>query len=419
MNNNSHNFRPVKDYNKYLILDLIRTKGPISRVHLAALTGLSTAAISIITNDLLEKGFIHETGVGKSQQGRKPILIEIIPESTYIIGIDIGHVSIRTCIANLCHQIVERREYEFDLHSRYEELSSKVIGLALDLVDLAKGKSYPISGIGIVMPGTLIVPGPAVEAGGENQQRKGVDWKSLSLKSDIEQATGLHAFLANATDAAALAESLFGRARETNRLVFVTIGSGVKAGIVMPDSCEIDELGYTPEFGHTTIDINGEECWCGNIGCLETYISESAILSFARQAIQKHPDSQLAAISVHKREELQVNQIFKACKSGDAAAQETFDYLLRYLGAGIVSLVNLYAPNLILIGAREMRMDHLDMLIDPLEKIVQQHAMPLPAKRVHIDVGSFSEDTYLMGALSIVVREIFSPFGEITILDSD
>jgi len=419
MNNNSHNFKPVKDYNKYLILDLIRTKGPISRVQLAALTGLSTAAISIITNDLLEKGFIHETGVGKSQQGRKPILIEIIPESMYIIGIDIGHVSIRTCIANLSQQIVERREYAFDLHDRYEELSSKVIGLALDLVNFAKEKDYLISGIGIVMPGTLIVPGPMAEAGAENQQRKGVDWKSLSLKSDIEQATGLQAFLANATDAAALAESLFGRAREVNRLVFVTIGSGVKAGIVMPDSFDIDELGYTPEFGHTTIDINGEECWCGNIGCLETYISESAILTFAHQAIQKHPDSHLAAISGHNRDDLQVNQIFMAAKTGDKAAQETFDHLVRYLGAGVVSLVNLYAPDLILIGAREMKMDHLDMLIDPLEKIVQKYAMPLPAKRVSIDVGSFSEDTYLMGALSIVVREIFSPFGEISILESD
>jgi len=72
-----------------------------------------------------------------------------------------------------------------------------------------------------------------------------------------------------------------------------------------------------------------------------------------------------------------------------------------------------------LIGAREMKMDHLDMLIDPLEKIVQKYAMPLPAKRVSIDVGSFSVDTYLMGELSIVVRERSSPFGEITILESD
>ena len=143
--------------------------------------------------------------------------------------------------------------------------------------------------------------------------------------------------------------------------------------------------------------VDGDECWCGNRGCLELYTSRQAILNSA----ENNPRSSNQSFMVYiKRGEnaLTVNKIFNAYLKNDLAAKLIIDYFLKYLGAGIVNLVNLYSPDLILLGTREMAIDHLEVLIPPLAKIVNERALPGSASKVKIGISSFGQNAYLIGS---------------------
>ena len=189
-------------------------------------------------------------------------------------------------------------------------------------------------------------------------------------------------------------------------MVFVTIGSGVKASLVVKGELFPEQREYTSEFGHTTIMVDGEECWCGNRGCLE--LIRQAILNEAKKVMRDDPSSLLHKMCEGNPASLTANHIFNAARSGDAAAALVIQTFLKYLGTGIVNLVNIYSPDLILIGTREMAIDHLDQIIPPLQKIIQERALPISAAKVKIGLGSFGVNAYLMGATTLVATALFT-----------
>ena len=409
-NDKIHQFSTFKSNNRLRILDLIRRKGPISRVQLASIVGISTAAVTGITNNLLERNLIREVGLGESVQGRKPIMLEINPDSGLIIGIDVGRVSLRGCLTDLCGQILSLQKNPINLRRDWQNLPDIIVKLINLLKSDPSVQQAPILGVGIATIGNPY--GQPTEIMNARQQMYPEALTVLPVTKIIEKIF-LPTRIANATDAAAIAETWYGIAEDVNTLVYVTIGTGVKASVVVNGQLFPSQSEHTSEFGHTTIMVDGDECWCGNRGCLELYTSRQAILNSAEKIIPDHPTSLLWSILKGGENALTVNKIFNAYLKNDLAAKLIIDYFLKYLGAGIVNLVNLYSPDLILLGTREMAIDHLEVLIPPLAKIVNERALPGSASKVKIGISSFGQNAYLMGAVTLVAQALISLDSEI------
>ena len=409
-NDKIHQFSAFKSNNRLRILDLIRRKGPISRVQLSSIVGISTAAVTGITNNLLDRNLIREVGLGVSVQGRKPIMLEINPDSGLIIGIDVGRVSLRGCLTDLCGQILSLQKNPINLRRDWQNLPDIIVKLINLLKSDPSVKQAPILGVGIATIGNPY--GQPTEILNARQQMYPEALTVLPVTKIIEKIF-LPTRIANATDAAAIAETWYGIAEDVNTLVYVTIGTGVKASVVVNGQLFPSQSEHTSEFGHTTIMVDGDECWCGNRGCLELYTSRQAILNSAEKIIPDHPTSLLWSVLKGGQNALTVNKIFNAYLNNDLAAKLIIDNFLKYLGAGIVNLVNLYSPDLILIGTREMAIDHLEVLIPPLEKIVNERALPGCASKVKIGISSFGQNAYLMGAATLVAQALISSDSEI------
>jgi glucokinase len=337
-------------------------------------------------------------------------MLEINPDSGFIIGIDVGRVSLRGCLTDLCGQILTLQKNPIDLHRDWQNLPDLVV----EMIDLLKShpaaKQAPILGVGIATVGNPY--GQPAEAVNARQQMYPEALTVLPVAKIINKIS-MPTRIANATDAAALAETWYGIAEDENTLVYVTIGTGVKASVVVNGLLFPNQFEHTSEFGHTTIMVDGEECWCGNRGCLELYTSRQAILNSANKIIEEHPTSLLYPVLKGGQGTLAVNMIFEAYLADDSAAKQIIDNLLKYLGAGIVNLVNLYSPDLILIGTREMAIDHLEAIIPPLEKMVNERALPGSASKVKIGISSFGPNAYLMGAVTLVAQALISLDSEI------
>lgn len=398
--------KPVRGQNRLLILSLIRKFGSVSRVELAKVTGLSTAALTNITSQLLDLGLIKEVGLGESSQGRKPVLLEFNHKARHLIGVDVGRISIRSCLTDLSGHILICKKRDFDLQKEWQHVHLEIVNQVTELLNEAPDLRMSIAGVGVATPGNphlrqIIIFDP-------EQRSIPIDFAPPSFQGYVQEKTGLPTLVANATDAAALAETWYGAAQSVESIIYLTIGTGVKASLVVHGQLYPNLDGFTPEFGHTTIDVDGPACWCGNCGCLELYTSKEAILQNAIKAATDYSSSILNE-TTGNHENLTVNQVFKAAKQGDNAAKITISQLVKYLGAGAVNLVNLYNPDLILIGTREMPVEDLYILVEPIQKIIRERCIPTSSENTEVGIGSFGGSAYMMGAVTIVSKELFTP----------
>ena len=123
----------IRGQNRILILNLIRQHGTISRVDLASETGLSTAALTKITGQLLDHGLIREMGLGESAQGRKPVLLELNHEARHIIGVDVGRISIRSCLSDLNGNVLACNTQDYDLQNEWQSLQQEIVNQIIEL----------------------------------------------------------------------------------------------------------------------------------------------------------------------------------------------------------------------------------------------------------------------------------------------
>ena len=317
---NNYTQKTIRGQNRLLILDLIRKNGSISRVELANMTGLSTAALTNLTSQLLDLGLIKEVGLGESPQGRKPVLLEFNHKARHIIGVDVGRISVRSCLSDLSGHILVCKKRDYTLQNEWQQVHQEIVNQVIDLQNKAPDLPMLIAGVGVVTPGN---PHLHETLDYKSKQRSiPIDFAPPPFKDYVKKMTGLPALVANATDAAGLAETWYGSAQNVDLIIYLTIGTGVKASLVVHGQLYPNLDGFTPEFGHTTIDVDGPACWCGNRGCLELYTSREAILNNAIKSATDFPSSILNQM-IKANNKLTVNHVFKAAKEGDPAAKTT------------------------------------------------------------------------------------------------
>ncbi|MEN8613952.1 ROK family protein [Dehalogenimonas sp. THU2] len=222
-----------------------------------------------------------------------------------------------------------------------------------------------------------------------------------SLRDMLAERYHLPAVMINDASSAALAEHRLGAGRGTRHMIFLTVSTGVGGGIIIDGKLYQGADGSAGEFGHTTIDMNGPPDTCGSFGCLEQNASGTAIAREATRLLSEGRRSSLGRILL-ENDVLTAEDVAGAASDGDDLAREVFNEAMRRLGIGVANIVNIFNPEMIVIGGGVSQTG--DMLFEPVRRFVAEHAFKLPAGRVKIVPAALGVEAGAIGA-ALYARE--------------
>lgn len=317
-------------------MDLIRTRQPISRADLARLSGLQRSTISIITDQLVEEQWITEGAFGHLPRGRNPRFLHLNVERAGVIGINVRPSVTTLALANMNAQFVAQES--FPTSANADEFIENLIKRTKTLIK-AHSEVF-IEGIGISVPGRV-----------DSETKRltfapNLGWRNVDLKTPLETATKLSVEVENAANACALAEIWFEpRSEGMHDLIAVTISEGIGTGIVSNGQLLRGTNGIAGEFGHVSINEEGELCKCGNRGCWELYASnQAAIKEYVKTSSSrgnKRADEQQPTFE----------DILRLAEQGDSRATAAIEKTAEYIGKGLAILVIGLAPRqIVLVG---------------------------------------------------------------------
>lgn len=315
----------TRERNERLVLATIYDQGPISRAEVARLTGLTRTTVSDVVAELLVSGLAVEIGRGPSTGGKAPILLEVPDRGRLLVGVDLGDRVFTAATVSLRGELLNRIEV-----ASGDADGGEALGLAMDLIGRAiAAADGPVLGVGIGAPGLVdTTDGTVVQA----VKR---DWRNLPLGELVADAFHVPVYVANDSQAAALAEHVFTDTRGAN-LIVVKVGQGIGAGVVLNGELFGGDRFGAGEIGHTVMDPNGAVCRCGRRGCLETSASARSVLTTLSQR-RGRPVSMEQAIADFER--------------GDREVRATVLEAGASLGAAVAGLIGaLHVRRIVLAG---------------------------------------------------------------------
>jgi glucokinase-like ROK family protein len=319
----------------------IHAKRQTSRVQLARALELSKASVSGGITTLLDLGLVREVGK-QSSNGRGPrqMLLEVEPRARLVLGAQIGDERCTVVATDVYANIEDRTTVPLKGMTPADATAAITTGVET----LRRRTSIPILGLGVGVPGVADATGRQVTIS------LGHHWSNVPLANELETALGLPVQLANRAKVAALGEHWSRADAGPESLVYVHMGTGIVAGIVLDGVLLFGRDGLAGELGHTTIVPNGPPCDCGNRGCLQTLASTSAILREVRTRAQT--PATLALVQRINRSSVPegLELVSQAAREGDQLAAQVLHEAATYLGVAIANLVNLYNPQAVVLG---------------------------------------------------------------------
>src|SRR5580765_2667426 len=213
-------------------------------------------------------------------------------------------------------------------------------------------------------------------------------WKGCNPVNDLARAFNVRVALENDGDASALGEAAWGAGRGKSRLIYVTVGTGIGGGIILDGKLYRGAERAHPEVGHHVIDASGPQCTCGFRGCWEALATGTAMAAWF---------SSEASAAGRNGVSLSAKEIFQLAITGDALAQKAVERENYYLGLGIANLINLFMPEMIVLGGSIMK----SIRIEDIAKVVSRGCRFVPFERTKLALASLGYDANLIGAAAV------------------
>lgn len=392
----------LRNLNRAVVLTNIYKYGPISKSKLAELGSLSRVTITNILDKLLEQGLIIFQSKGKSTGGRQPGLFKLNYDAFFALGIDIGESEINGILINLKGEILKKETVEYKINNNNTinlivEKSTKIINSLLKFPNLLIEK---VLGIGISFPGTVD------PISGIIYDSPNVDGVGLSLKEIFKKQININipVFIENDANAAALGEYWFDSGMYKNFILYIFAGEGTGCGLVINGKIYRGFNHAAADVGHTVIDLNGRKCRCGNFGCVETYTSYESIVRRFEEKIKQGETSSISINGDSQTDIIKVERIIEEAKKGDQLALKIIEETGRILGIACVNLINLYDPDIVIIGGKLSKANEL--IMDPLEKIIKDRSKGIQRDRLLITQAKLEPNACAIGAAALVIEEL-------------
>jgi predicted NBD/HSP70 family sugar kinase len=390
--------RDLRRVNRTAVLRPLFLAGPLNRVALAQLTGLSSGSVTNVTSDLLEEGLIVEVGLEESDGGRPRVLLEINPDFGAVIGIDVGETGIRVEGFDLAMR--ELAGAATPLHPQHHDADTVIEHIATAVQELKAGfeeEGRRVLGVGVALPGV-------VEHDGEARvHAPNIGWADVPLERILEARVGLPVRAENGAKTLGQAEMWLGAGRGTEHAIVTLWGTGVGAAIFTNGALYRGAASSAGEWGHTSIVAGGKRCRCGGEGCLEAYIGAAPLLAeWSRVdlgAVQpSDPDA-----------EDWVDQLLVSAETNTATAT-LLEQTAVYLGIAAANLANLFNPERIIVGGW-LGLKLGPTLLPRMSEVLARQALDYAASRVTLELGRLGPDAVALGASTLVVEELLASGG--------
>lgn len=388
------NSRLVRNINRSAILNLIREQQPISRVNISRITGLNKSTVSSIVSELLENDYLVEELVSDNNIGRNPYQLRLKVGKHFVGAVNFDSRLVRVAIVDIDGKVIKKDEIQRDFETPGDYVDAALAKLKQVQKELAIGE---LLGIGVTITG-LINPKSGFVIMATNLGWKNVDLGEL-FKRHPDCDTDVH--FENDAEASALAELWFGKGTIKNysNFVFVTVGAGIGAGIVVDRKVIEGNSFASGEFGHMIIFDHGEPCVCGNEGCWEAYASDKATVKHYMRERK---------IDFGSNDKLSIKDVCSAAAEGDNVAADIIKKTGYYLGLGISNILLALDPPAIVVGGRILQAWNI-IYPEILTGLSKRSFLGLE-KNVKVLPSSLSERPRLIGAATLALSEFFRDY---------
>jgi glucokinase len=296
-----------------------------------------------------------------------------------IAAIDIGGTKVAVGLVDDSGIVHAKSEFPTGPMSSY---ASGIEAIVSSLQKMARSLNVQIAGIGIGSTGPV---DPDTGEFGD------VDflplWRRKNAVQDLAGRFGLKVALENDADAGALGEAAWGAGQGMSRLIYVTVGTGIGGGIILDGQLYRGVGGTHPELGHQVIDPSGPPCSCGFQGCWESLAAGPAMAAWTRSQ-SLAPDSYCSA-----------QQVCELARTRDALACRAVEREARYLGLGLANLINLFTPDIIVLGGSVMK--SAPLFLEGIRATIRQGCRFVPAEKTKLALARLGEDANLIGAARV------------------
>ena len=310
--------------------------------------------------------------------------------SKFYIGVDIGGTEVKTALVDENDKAVFAQNIPTESEKGYVHTINMIANQIKALLDDNKVSLSMVNSIGIGIPGLT-------DGKSKVYMAPNISWVDIDIKAEMDRHfPRTSVFIANDASVAALAEHHFGAIKGAKNAVMITLGTGVGGGVIINDKLYSGTNGIASEIGHLIVGENFYNCNCGNNGCLETYCSATAIIKYAQRLFVDSPCSKIIEMTDSKPENITAKLIFDAYKEKDLMAKIIVKRFVTYLSIGIINLMNVYDPEVFVIGGGVSKA--YDLFIDELEKEVDERLTFKNAPRGKIVKAKLGNDAGAIGA---------------------
>ncbi len=378
----------VQEHNRSLILQIIHSKGECSRKDISVETGLDQATISRVVNRLIETELVEEVSLLKNKRGRRSIGVSFCANSYRIISLRLQRRNFDIAVFDLLGTIVSSHEYPIDLEGEPQEIFNRILLYLIPIVEKFRDN---LIGVGVALPGPFLADTEKIILMTETR------WKNFDFLAELRQyLENLSVFSIHDAYAAALSV-WYNRSYTLQKsiMLYISAGQGIGSAIVMNGQIFQGSHGLAGEIGHTSVNIDGPQCKCGNHGCLELYTSSFTLIRRVQAAMS------VESSSVY--EEINLSLISTLYQQGNPIVEHEVEQVIRYLAQGMANYINIINPEVVIVGDEYVCFGK--KFINSLQKEIKKSLLPSIFEMLYIDFIDTEDDLVLRGAFFNVLNK--------------
>ncbi len=385
-----------KELRKNQILNALFDYGPLPLSELSNYTGISLPLITTLVSELKEDNYILEikkTEVAKA--GRPALIVKLNKSAGYILGIDLGRINTNFVLIDLEKNIIkEHHKKAFRLSNNEMLFDELEIDINKFLTE-AGIEWKELLGIGISIPGLV--------QGTKGISKTYFNFTVEPLGEYLTNRFNIPVRIEHDVKAMTSAEICFGSVKDSKDVLYLNYGWGLGMGIIVNGELYYGNDGYAGEFGHIPVVPNGDLCYCGKYGCLETVSSGRTISKIATEKLINGSNSILKSDDI-KLKSIKTKALLEAANRGDQFSIEILENAGRYLGVGIAILINIFNPQKIIIGGDISNM--ADYILESIRSSAMKHSLVQLNENVEFVISKLGDNAGALGASLLIAKEV-------------
>ena len=394
----------VVDYKKNQkqrqLLAHLYTQGTSTLANLAALLYNSIPSVTGLVDELIQTKWVTAIGTAVGNNGRRPVLFGLNTKHHYVALIDVSTHDTKILFMDTQRTVIARVDYDLRLADNSDFLPTLVSYFTNALTDSGLTPN-DLSAVGVTMPGLIDA------RRGLNLTYKNLTQPGESITKWFSERIGKPVCLINDTKATVLGESRFGGAQGKKQVLSINIDWGVGLGIIVNGEVFQGASGFAGELGHIQVDPEGELCYCGKIGCLNTITSASALVQRVQRDIVGGQISKLALFK-DRIDKLGIDELISAAHQGDSYAIDILHEAGFQLGKGLAVAVNLFNPEIIIIDG--VLTNAADYILSTIEQAISKYCLSDFRNDMTIELTQLNGTAKWLGTHAFVMEDIFANY---------